>query len=832
MFNTSRIVTILFLSTSRTILSFAFSNSTSTKVTFWCDQAISSDSKLAVDNLVAKLNSDFNASLVVEIFALNFSTNCMQDTLHSLENYSKDGSVFVVSTLSIKDTWLWSTLLCQRNSMIIDIRNPARAHTEESADLEITASTNMLSLIPPPAERRPIFQEILAHMLCKKNVTITSCSSFEQENLRELLKLARDKMIFCVVLECREHLGSLFLIAKSLEMLGRRYRWFVFHHDVKLINFEVLPENLISVRLSEFDDFSAKGSAMDSCVNIPFLSDALTLVAKAKGSYETTLRAGYAMRRKFLQTKFAGETGLVSFNKHNARTGGNYDVLHLIRIANATGWLKIGMRRSGSFDTRLMSWIANEVSQVSPPLLRISTKKNKPWVFLAAEQYVNSKTSECIVGIKCINYTSYTNEVNNSFEQYCCTGMLVELLQALTERIAFTPRLHFVKDKKFGSLDATTHQWNGMIGEVLRDEADTAMYTLTITERRARAVEFSYPIIAAGSGILVAVDNQNTYKLINTAFLYPLKSDLWFATIAILGAVTVILWIAERLNQQRCYYTFLGNGDKLGIHTLVESMSYSWGVFVQKVIQEGGPRTLGGRVIVGTFGFYIIIMLSSYTANMAAIKVAEDDEMEISGIYDEKFMNPTSDFKFTSSKFTATSEFFKQSMDNRLKEIYKVMKDRLVSTRAEALELLKSGEIQAFFEDTPALHYMASQQEDCNLKVVGKSFGNSGYGMPFRHNSSWVKSISLALSEMHESGVITKLSEKWLKSACVTKKSVQIAKKWEVRDASGLLLLLAVSCAGSFLVLVLEIFFKKVFLNFCFTRNRFLSYKLTATRNI
>ena len=178
--------------------------------------------------------------------------------------------------------------------------------------------------------------------------------------------------------------------------------------------------------------------------------------------------------------------------------------------------------------------------------------------------------------------------------------MLVELLQEMMERFDFIPKLQFVKDRKFGSLDPKTNQWNGMIGEVLRDEADTAMYTLTITERRAKAVEFSYPIIAAGSGILVAVDNEKHYNVLKAAFLRPFKPDLWFATIGILSAVVVTLWIAELLNQ------------------------------------EGGPRTLGGRVVIGTFGFYIIIVFSSYTANLAAIKVAEDEKTEISGIYDDK----------------------------------------------------------------------------------------------------------------------------------------------------------------------------------------------------
>ena len=240
--------------------------------------------------------------------------------------------------------------------------------------------------------------------------------------------------------------------------------------------------------------------------------------------------------------------------------------------------------------------------------------------------------------------------------------MLVELLQEIMKRIEFTPRLHFTKDTKFGGVDPKTLQWNGMIGEVLRNEADTALYSLTVTARRAEVVEFSYPFIAAGSGILVSVDKSMYYPAINHSFLSPFTRELWFFTLAVLAVTVVMLWVAERFNQ-RVYTTFLGNRNKLRIYTFVESLTYGWGVFVQKVVQEGGPRTLGGRVVVATLGFYMIIVLSSYTANLCAIKVVEDEKAEIADIYDDKvsteyvkkmIIQGVSEKKYTLSKLLDT----------------------------------------------------------------------------------------------------------------------------------------------------------------------------------
>lgn len=126
--------------------------------------------------------------------------------------------------------------------------------------------------------------------------------------------------------------------------------------------------------------------------------------------------------RKFLETRFEGETGLVYFNEDHSRNGSNYNVFQLIRVSNATGWLRVGKWESGSFDTRLMVWILTMRSAIRPPLLRISTKRSKPWVFFTANQDIDPKNSQCVVGIKCINYTSYISETNNSFVQHCCSG--------------------------------------------------------------------------------------------------------------------------------------------------------------------------------------------------------------------------------------------------------------------------------------------------------------------------------------------------------------------------------------------------------------------------
>lgn len=45
--------------------------------------------------------------------------------------------------------------------------------------------------------------------------------------------------------------------------------------------------------------------------------------------------------------------------------------------------------------------------------------------------------------------------------------------------------------------------WNGVVGELIRHEADIAVAPLTITSQRERAIEFSTPFMDIGISIMI-----------------------------------------------------------------------------------------------------------------------------------------------------------------------------------------------------------------------------------------------------------------------------------------------------------------------------------------
>ena len=90
------------------------------------------------------------------------------------------------------------------------------------------------------------------------------------------------------------------------------------------------------------------------------------------------------------------------------------------------------------------------------------------------------------------NYTG-----NDQYEGYC-----VDLAEKISQIVNFTYEFRQVKDNRFGAKDANGN-WNGIIGELVRHEADLAVAGLTISLQREQAVEFSMPFMNIGISIMV-----------------------------------------------------------------------------------------------------------------------------------------------------------------------------------------------------------------------------------------------------------------------------------------------------------------------------------------
>ncbi|RWS07675.1 uncharacterized protein B4U79_10389 [Dinothrombium tinctorium] len=109
-------------------------------------------------------------------------------------------------------------------------------------------------------------------------------------------------------------------------------------------------------------------------------------------------------------------------------------------------------------------------------------------------------------------------------------GFAVDLLEKLSKQLNFDYTLKLSKSEEYGKKDESG-QWGGLIGEILRKEADLAVGDITVTSSREEVVDFSAPFAETGIGLLA---KRQPYYLEDKSFsnetslkpmvVYPLAS--------------------------------------------------------------------------------------------------------------------------------------------------------------------------------------------------------------------------------------------------------------------------------------------------------------------
>ncbi|RWS20669.1 glutamate receptor ionotropic, partial [Leptotrombidium deliense] len=148
--------------------------------------------------------------------------------------------------------------------------------------------------------------------------------------------------------------------------------------------------------------------------------------------------------------------------------------------------------------------------------------------------------SEDIIRVTTIFHKPYVTIINDpkrplnisEINETHLEGYLIDLIRHLAALVQFKYTIHLVKDSSYGHWNG--ERWNGMIGEILRNEADLALADLTITSERERVVDFSYPYLTTAIGLLAIrppyyehSGEQNTtdsFSKKRTMFIYPVNS--------------------------------------------------------------------------------------------------------------------------------------------------------------------------------------------------------------------------------------------------------------------------------------------------------------------
>nr|QNL15101.1 ionotropic receptor 4 [Aulacocentrum confusum] len=387
-------------------------------------------------------------------------------------------------------------------------------------------------------------------------------------------------------------------------------------------------------------------------------------------------------------------------------------------------------------------------------------------------------------------------------------GYNVDLIHEISRILGFNYTFTIVPDKKYGSYNKVTKEWDGMIKELLDQRADLAIADLTITYDREQAVDFTMPFMNLGISILYRKPLKKPPNLFS--FLSPLSLDVWiYMATAYLGVSVLLFLLARftpyewfkcsygkncnheqnRFKLSNCFWFTIGSLFRQGCDILPKFSPYEWEnphscnaqsddyeneftllnslwFTIGSLMQQGSdiaPKAVSTRMVAGTWWFFTLIMISSYTANLAAFLTVERMESPIESAED---LAKQTKIKYGALAGGSTAAFFRDSNFSTYQRMWSFMQSAKPSVftknNGEGVEwVIKGKGSYAFLMESTSIEYVI--ERNCELTRVGTELDSKGYGIAMPPNSPYRTAISSAILKLQEEGKLHILKTRWWK---------------------------------------------------------------------
>ncbi|XP_019337000.1 glutamate receptor 2 isoform X2 [Alligator mississippiensis] len=447
---------------------------------------------------------------------------------------------------------------------------------------------------------------------------------------------------------------------------------------------------------------------------------------------------GVEIERALKQVQVEGLTGNIKFDQNGKRINYTINIMEL----KSTGPRKIGYW--SEVDKMVVNPIdgplGNESSGLENKTIIVTTILESPYVMM-------KKNHEMLEG-------------NERYEGYC-----VDLASEIAKHCGFKYKLTIVGDGKYGARDADTKIWNGMVGELVYGKADIAIAPLTITLVREEVIDFSKPFMSLGISIMIKKPQKSKPGVFS--FLDPLAYEIWMCIVFAYIGVSVVLFLVSRFSPYEWHTEDFEDGretqsnESTNEFGIFNSLWFSLGAFMQQGC-DISPRSLSGRIVGGVWWFFTLIIISSYTANLAAFLTVE---RMVSPIESAEDLSKQTEIAYGTLDSGSTKEFFRRSKIAVFDKMWTYMKSAepsvFVRTTAEGVSRVRKSKGKYAYLLESTMNEYIEQRKPCDTMKVGGNLDSKGYGIATPKGSSLRNAVNLAVLKLNEQGLLDKLKNKW-----------------------------------------------------------------------
>ncbi|XP_034232443.1 glutamate receptor 1 isoform X2 [Thrips palmi] len=458
-----------------------------------------------------------------------------------------------------------------------------------------------------------------------------------------------------------------------------------------------------------------------------------------------TWEHGDKISRNLRKVELEGLTGDIRFNEAGRRV--NY-TLHVVEMAINSNIVKVA---EWSDNKGLVPLAPKYLHHSKPDIL-----KNKTYI---------------VTSIMEAPYLMYKDpkRPEEGYEGFC-----KDLADLVAKKLGITYKLVRVKDGKYGHVNPDSPKgWDGMVGELIREEADMAIAPLTITSERERVVDFSKPFLSLGISIMIKKPIKQKPSVLT--FLSPLSKEIWVCVIFSYIGVSIVLFIVSRFSPYEWRLLQWGDEPNTGAHrgpgpapapvvandfSILNSLWFALGAFMQQG-SDISPRSISGRIVGSVWWFFTLILISSYTANLAAFLTVERMVTPINTAED---LAAQTDVAYGTLVNGSTYDFFQRAKMTVYKRMWEYMdshKEVFVNSYDEGIERVRKRRGKyALLLESPKNEY-TNERQPCDTMKVGPNLDTKGFGIATPPKSSLREQLNLYVLELGENGELTRLQNKW-----------------------------------------------------------------------
>ncbi|KAG8388842.1 hypothetical protein BUALT_Bualt02G0167000 [Buddleja alternifolia] len=642
-----------------------------------------------------------------------------------------------------------------------------------------------------------IFQE---NHLSVAYQTSISVMDTDDQIINELNKLTTMKSSIILVHLSPSLATRVFTNARMLGMMSKGYAWIVTSKTMNFLNSSVhesmegvvgfksyisVPSTLESLNLRWRREYNCEMRELN--VYGLWAYDAAWIVAEAierakiqlyqnrLGSKQLDLgklrvsKSGRSILSKIMSSKFRGLTGELEL-KNKRLVDERYEIVNVIGR---------GERRVGLWTSANYGLITKEVETIIWPGFSLMLPDTR-LVQMSGKRYrvgipANVRFPELVE-----LYQDKKQSNKTSFKGFC-----IDIFQAAVDRLPFN-------NISFDYIPFYKHNgsYNDLVYQVYQQTFDAAVGDITILSNRSQYVDFTVPYTEFGVGVVVKLADKDPWF-----FLKPLNANLWITSACFFLLTGFMVWLIEHpINEE-----FQGPPARQ-IGTLL------W--FAASTLVYAHRENLRSnisRFVVGSWLFVVLILTSSYTANLSSLLTVEQIKLTKSDFIGHSATSPIVGIMKDNLNFR----------DNRLKP-YQSPDNFDEALRKGSGE----GGVGAIMDEVPYIKVFVARYPHA-YTMIKSSITTSGFGFAFQKGSPLVPEISRAIAELREEGEIVELEKKWFKtqpppSLLSRDSNEQLPKfnKLSVDKFFGLFLVSGIANSIALLILVILLVRERLSLNY------------------